>query len=515
MAINLKSYVINPWTKKADIDWKALFSDAAMGLRFLDDMIDLEVEKIDLILAKIEADPMSGSLKQVELDVWKRVKQTALDWRRTGLGVTAEGDMLAMLGVQYGSEFAIQVSEIVHRYVIGASYKESIRLAEERGAFLEYHCKYDMQVPMLGRLFSEEKTGCLEMSDFWKYEQFGRRNVATTTIAPVGSGSTLTQTTSGVEPLFLPFYKRRMKSDVADEITFTDGEGQGWAEFFVLHKGFEEWIEFNNYTYESNEDLQELFEKSPYKGSTANDIDYIAKVKMQGRIQRWVDHSISCTVNMNKDVTPKDVKAVYEEAWRSGCKGVTVYRDGSRSGVLVSSKEENLDESPVIRKRPKTLECDIHSTIIGGKNWKVIIGLLDDKPYEVFAYPQSLVTFPSDITKGWITKVSEDGNKRYMLTSTDEKHSVGDLCGTQGEIATAVCLPIAALLAMTGNVEYSVKILSKMDGNITSFSQGIKRVLIKYIENKDGLICPACGEPSLTMVEGCMKCTSCGESKCG
>jgi len=487
----------------------------------MDDLIDLEIEKIDKIIDKIKADPESDEIKAVELNLWNKVKQKAAEGRRTGLGVTAEGDMLAALGLKYGTVEATTFATAVHRKLAVNAYKSSIDMAVERGAFPVWDGEKDQQSVFLNRICD-----VLDQEYQEKWGKTGRRNIALLTIAPTGTTSLMTQTTSGIEPVFMPFYKRRRKTEDTKLCVFKDEVGDMWEEFFVIHPKLKVWYEVNsignvgvdNIAIEQlNEDeLQEIFKTSPYFGSTSNDIDYVEKVRMQGEIQKWVDHSISVTVNMPNSATEEMVSDVYKKAWQFGCKGVTVYRDGCRSGVLVSSTPKNEDgiEYKSAPKRPKTLDVDIYVKTALKKDWTIIVGLMGNKPYEIFAFEQlSNTEFPKEIEKGKLTKVAK---RHYRLTATKggKEYVIDNIINLMDDDEQYQTTRYSLELRHGIDPKFIVDDIDK-SSYITSFRKVIGRTLKNYIKDgESGGSCPTCGT-ILTYKEGCKSCPNCGYSQCG
>jgi ribonucleotide reductase alpha subunit len=529
LAINLYSYVVDPFTENAIFDEGLFKEHVRIAQRLMDDIVDLEIEKLDKIIAKIESDPEPQSAKYVELHVWQKIKDKAIRGRRTGLGITAEGDMLAALGLKYGTPEATDFSEEIHKTMAVESYKSSIKMAKERGAFPDWDLDTERFNPFISRIFHAIEY--FHDQELWinDYCKYGRRNISNLTIAPTGTTSMMTQTTSGIEPVFLPFYKRRRKTDDPSKVSFTDELGDTWEEYNVFHHKFVEWFissselsfeykgALNFLTSLPEDKLQELYKDSPYYGATSNDVDYIEKVKMQGRIQKWIDHSISVTVNMPEDVTEKTVSDVYMEAWKNGCKGVTVYREGSRSGVLVSTKEKKKDTDkfkPVQAfKRPQNVPCDIHIVKSKGEPYVVMVGILDGYPYETFAFKTSSSTkFPE---KGILSKRKTGW---YDLLSEDKKTIHAENLANIFEIPDEenVTRLVSGWLRSRGDIKYIVDILNKSKGDITTFSKVLARVLKKYIKDgeKSSEKCPNCGD-TLVFEEGCLNCKSCGHSKCG
>ena len=529
MAINLYSYVDEPFTKQAHFNFDKFINHVHKAMHLMDDIIDLELEKVDLIIAKIEADPEDADVRQVELNLWRKIKEMALKGRRTGLGITAEGDMLAALGLRYGSDEALEFAVGVHRTLALEAYRESVNMARERGAFKGFNAEKEKHNPMILRI---------KEADPALYEQmvkYGRRNIAMLTIAPTGTTSLMSQTTSGIEPVFRPVYRRRRKINPSDKdvkVSFVDNEGQAWEEFNVYHHKFVEWLRINGYDISrlqtiSDAELDEWVAASPYHNATANDIDWVAKVKMQGAIQKWVDHSISVTVNLPNSVTEALVADVYRTAWECGCKGITVYRDGCRAGVLVEKKSEpKSDTSARHGKRPKSIPADIVRFKNGSENWIAFVGLQDGRPYEIFTgkIEEDAMFIPPKITHGNIIKVrEEDGNTRYDFQYTDRygyTNTIGGISRLFDESFWNYAKLISGVLRYDMPIE---KVVSLIDGlhldseNINTWKNGVQRALKRYI--KDGTPskgkCPQCGQETMAYQNGCLTCMSCGYSKCG
>lgn len=533
LAINLYSYVKNPFTDKAEFDFDLFKSHIAYAQRLMDDIIDLEQEKIDIILSKIESDPETDEVKSVERQLWNKIKTKTLKGRRTGVGTTAEGDMIAALGYTYGTDAATDVSESVHKALALAAYRSSVQLAKERGAFQIYDSEREKDNPYINRL----KDADPELYD--EMVKYGRRNIACLTIAPTGTTSIMTQTTSGIEPVFLPVYKRRRKVNPNDpdiHVDYVDETGDAFEEYVVYHPKFLTWMKLNGYDPDSKytqEELDHLVEISPYHKATSNDVDWLAKVRMQGRIQKWVDHSISVTINLPNDVSESLVNTLYVEAWKSGCKGCTVYRDGSRSGVLISTKKEKpkqkyMAEEEHILKRPIELEADVVRFQNNKEKWIAFIGLINDRPYEIFtglADDDEGIFCPKSVSKGKIIKaIDENGNKRYdfqFINKRGYKTTIEGLSDkfnpefwNYAKLISGVLrygMPIDQVLKLVGGLELDNK-------SINTWKMGVERALKKYLPNgtkASGQKCPNCGQETLIYQEGCLICTSCGTSKCG
>ncbi len=523
LAINLYSYVEQPFTPKAKFNFNLFKKHVGLAQRIMDDIIDLELEKINAILDKIKADPEDPELKWVERRLWEKIKQKALEGRRTGVGITGEGDMLAGLGLRYGSENAIDFSTEVHKTVAIEAYRSSVNLARERGSFPVFDINREKDNPFINRLKDEDE-GLYE--DMAKY---GRRNISLLTIAPTGTTSLMTQTTSGIEPVFMPFYKRRRKVNPNDgkaKIDFVDEIGDSWEEFNVFHHKFEIWLEMNGHDIDAVKNMDDkkidaIIRKSPYYKATANDVDWISKVKMQGAIQKWVDHSISVTINLPKDASEELVSELYITAWNSGCKGCTVYRDGSRSGVLLKDDQNQ-------HKRPKSLEAEILRFNNNEEKWIAFIGLKAGKPYEIFTgiEDEEMFPLPKKITKGTIIKNrDEEGNKRYDFQYTDKygyKNTLGGLSHIFNPEFWNYAKLISSVLRHGMPIPDVVNLVSSLridSESINTWKAGVERALKKYIPDgtkaKTKLKCQDCGAASLIYQEGCLICTSCGSSKCG
>jgi len=527
LAINLFSYVKNPFTKQAEFDFGLYKEHVGLAQRIMDDIIDLEMEKIDAILAKIDADPENEELKHVERNLWVNIKEKCIQGRRTGIGITAEGDMLAALGLRYGSDEATEFSVEVHKTLALEAYKSSTYLAKERGPFTIYDAEREANNPFILRLKEADPVLYNNMV------KFGRRNIALLTIAPTGTTSLMTQTTSGIEPIFSTFYKRRRKVNPNDKnvkVTFRDEVGDSWEEFPVFHHKFVDWLRLNGYDPEEvsgmdDKAINEIIAKSPYYKSTANDVDWIAKVRMQGAIQKWVDHSISVTINLPSDVKEELVSELYLTAWKSGCKGATVYRDGSRDGVLISGKAETraVSDRPV---RPKVLDADVIRFSINEEKWVAFVGLKDNKPYEIFTglADEEIFPIPKSIVKGKIIKVKEEGNKtRYDFQYTDKYGYKKNIEGLShmfmpefwnyAKLISGVLrhgMPIADVVTLVESLRLDSE-------SINNWKNGVEKALKKYIPNgtKAKGKCGECGSDNLVYEEGCLICKDCGCSKCG
>lgn len=532
LAINLFSYVENPFTEAASFNSDLFTKHARLALRIMDDIIDLESEKIDGILKKINSDPEDDDTKFIERHLWEKIREKTLQGRRTGIGITAEGDMLAALGTRYGSEDAINFSVEVHKLLATEVYRSSVDLARERGPFPIFSYEREKNNPFIRRLAQNAPDVVEDM------KKYGRRNIAMLTIAPTGSVSICTQTTSGIEPVFLVSYKRRRKVNPNDKnvnVTFVDEVGDSWEEYNVFHPRFLDWLKVQGYDPEeaknyADDKLQELIKKSPYHQATSNDIDWVSKVRMQGAIQKWVDHSISVTVNLPKDVTEELVREVYKTAWESGCKGMTIYREGSRSGVLVSNdkNKEDLQEFQETKAppRPKVLEAEVVRFQNAHEKWIAVVGVLNNRPYEIFTGKAEEFYLPQWVTNGWVIKSrNEKGESRYDFQFSDKygyKVTIEGLSRSFDPIYWNYAKLISGILRHGMPLQYVVGLVEKLsftEDNINTWRNGVVRALKKFIP--DGTIagrraCPECGEQGgLVYKEGCISCTKCGYSKCG
>lgn len=516
LLMNLYSYVKNPFTENAKFDYELFFNHSKIAQKLMDDIVDIEIEKVEQIINKIKRDPESEDIKRVELNLWNRIKNKGQESRRTGLGITAEGDMLAAMGIKYGTEDSTNFCINIHKQLAKASYISSIEMAKDRGAFPIYDFAKEANNPFIKRIYKE-------LTEEQQQELFlyGRRNIANLTVSPAGTTSLMTQTTSGIEPLFLPFYKRRAKTEDKTKITFVDEVGDGWEEFYVIHPKFKIWYDINFKEEKEIEqltevELQEAFEKSPYFGATANDINWVEKVKMQGGIQKWIDHSISVTTNLPSTATEEEISEIYIQAWKSGCKGQTVYRDGCRSGVLISSKETVNDKFEYIDavKRPKELDCDIYHKTVIKQEWIILVGLLNNKPYEIFVIPEiDNHIFPNKIEKGKIIKVK---SKHYQLSGVlcDKTYYVENIVNLMDDTEQRQTRDYSTMLRHCINPSYIIDQIQSY-ASISSFQKAIERVLRNYIkEPKTKGSCPDCGT-ELTYQDGCVKCMNCGYGKCG
>lgn len=529
LAINLYSYVQNAFTKGAFFDFPLFKKHVAVAQRIMDDIIDLELEKIDAILDKIHEDPETDEVKGVEIRLWEKIKQKAKEGRRTGVGITAEGDMLAALGLRYGSDEAIDFAVDIQKTLAIEAYRASVYLAKDRGSFKIYDTRREENNPFIKRLKEADPDMYVEMV------KYGRRNIACLTIAPTGTTSLMTQTTSGIEPVFLPVYKRRRKVNPNDQnvrIDFTDESGDSYEEFIVFHHKFSEWMKANGYDttkHYTDDEIDELVGKSPYYKATSNDIDWVAKVRMQGQVQKWVDHSISVTVNLPSDVTEDLVGQLYIEAWKSGCKGCTVYRDGSRAGVLVSNKEKKQPgaQQEMPAKRPMELDADVVRFQNNKEKWIAFIGLYKGRPYEIFtgiADDEEGIMLPKAVTEGKIVKhYDAEGNSRYDFQFQNKrgfKTTVEGLSYKFDKEYWNYAKLISGVLRHGMPVHQAVELVASMEfdnENINTWKNGVERALKKYIPNgteATGEKCENCGSP-VVYQEGCLICKTCGTSKCG
>lgn len=531
VAINLYSYVDQPFTDKAKFNTKKFKSHVRKAMRIMDDIIDLELEKVEMIIDKIAADPETDDIRRVERQLWEKIRSKALAGRRCGLGITAEGDMLAAMGLRYGTKEALDFAVDIQKTLAIASYASSVEMAQERGAFPMYQSKREQNNPMIKRI--KEADGEL----YKKMVEHGRRNIAMLTIAPTGTTSLMTQTTSGIEPVFMPVYKRRRKvnpNDQAVNITFVDEVGDSWEEYNVFHHHFLTWaLSTHNITKEqivamNDQQVEDLVKKSPYYKATSNDIDWIAKVKMQGAMQKWVDHSISVTVNLPNDATEELVSKVYETAWKEGCKGVTVYRDGSRAGVLVKKGKKDDKAKAMPTKRPLSLEAEVVRFKNGPEEWIAFVGIYNGAPYEIFTgkIEEDAMYIPKRIEKGQIVKIKEpDNGTRYDFQYEDKygyTNTVGGISRLFDESFWNYAKLISGVLRNQMPIVDVVSLITSLhldSETINTWKNGVARALYKYIPNgthaKTGSTCPECGQDTLVYQEGCLVCTTCGHSKCG
>lgn len=538
LAINLYGYVVNPFTKEAYFHWDLFKKDAIIAMRYMDDIIDLELEKIDAILAKIQSDPEDDFLKLYEIQLWERIRDKTLRGRRTGLGVTAEGDMLAALGLTYGTDKATDFSEEVHKTLKLNAYKSSAIMAKERGAFPIFNFEREKNNPFIERIKQED-------FEVWVLMQhYGRRNIALLTIAPTGTASLMTQTTSGIEPVFLPVYKRRRKINPQEKdarIDFVDDEGIAWQEYPVFHHQFETWLETNGYNINiikgmTDEQREEVVKKSPYHKATSNDVDWIMKVEMQGRIQKHVDHSISVTVNLPKDTTEEIVSKVYETGWRSGCKGITVYRDGCRSGVLIAETEKKVIQDNHAPKRPKRLKAEIHRFQNALEKWIAVVGMKDGRPYEIFTgkLENGLSKLPPTVKECEVVKniietdeLNEKGEKirikRYDIEYIDSdgvkqvhtglNQAFNPEFWNYAKLISGIMrhgMPVIKLYELIDSLNFK-------EDYINTWKNGVARVIKRYVKDGEKFKgkCSECGSDQLEFKEGCLICSACGSSKCG
>ncbi|MBO7436454.1 MAG: adenosylcobalamin-dependent ribonucleoside-diphosphate reductase [Bacteroidaceae bacterium] len=546
LAINLYSYVKNPFTPKAKFDFDLFKKHVAIAQRIMDDIIDLEIEKIDMIQAKIASDPEDDETKYTEKRLWEKIMRKSTMGRRTGVGITAEGDMLAALGLRYGTDEATEFAEKVQRTLALAAYRSSVEMAKERGAFEIFDWKREQKNPFILRL----KEADPELYEDMK--KYGRRNIACLTIAPTGTVSLMTQTTSGLEPVFMPVYKRRRKVNRDDEnanITFTDENGDAFEEFIVFHHKFVEWMIVNGINPAqrfTSEEVDELVARSPYYKATAQDVDWVNKVKMQGAMQKWVDHSISVTINLPNDVSEELVNELYVEAWKSGCKGCTVYRDGSRDGVLVDAKSDkkadktqkdgkeptlapcDCEPRQVVEVRPRILEADVVRFQNNKEKWVAFVGILDGRPYEIFTGLQDDeegIVLPKTVEKGWIIKnIDEEGRKRYDFQFTNKrgyKVTIEGLSEKFDKEYWNYAKLISGVLRYQMPIDLCIKLIGSLDlgsENINNWKNGVERALKKYVQDGTavkGEKCTVCGSESLVYQEGCLICKNCGSSRCG
>lgn len=538
LAINLFSYVKNPFSPQAEFDFELFRVHVGKAQRIMDDIIDLEMEKIDKILEKIDSDPETLEVRGPERHLWEKIKRKTLMGRRTGVGTTAEGDMIAAMGLRYGTPEATDFSELVHKQLALAAYRSSVDMASERGAFEIFDAAREKDNPFLLRLKEADPALWDDM------QKSGRRNIACLTIAPTGTTSLMTRTTSGIEPVFLPVYKRRRKvnpSDTDVRIDYVDESGDAFEEYIVYHPKFLDWMEINGIEKRADytqEELDALVARSPYAGATSNDIDWMEKVKMQGRVQKWVDHSISVTINLPSDVSEELVNRLYVEAWRSGCKGCTVYRDGSRSGVLLSIEKKKKSEPaagqtpgeihPHVIKRPIELEADVVRFQNNKEKWIAFVGLMDGRPYEIFtglADDEDGIFCPKSVSHGKIIKaMNPDGTKRYdfqFVNKRGYKTTIEGLSDKFNPEYWNYAKLISGVLRYGMPIDQVLKLVSGLEldsQSINTWKMGVERALKKYLPNgtqASGQRCPNCGQETLIYQEGCLICTSCGTSKCG
>ena len=535
LAVNLYSYVENPFTEGATFNYEKFNKHVGMAQRIMDDIVDLELEKVNKIIEKIESDPETEEVKRVELNLWKKIKTKAIQGRRTGVGITAEGDMLAALNYKYGTPEATSFSTDIHKKLALAAYRSSVDMARDRGSFPIYDSVREEKNPMINRI-KEADPALYE--DMVKY---GRRNIALLTIAPTGTTSLMTQTSSGIEPVFMVSYKRRRKvnpNDAKVKVDFVDEVGDSWEEYNVFHHKFNTWLEVNGFDVNevatmSNDELNAIIAKSPYHGATANDVDWVEKVNLQGSVQKWIDHSISVTVNVPEDCPEDMVSKIYLTGWESGCKGITVYRDGSRSGVLISNDDKKEKEEAIAQfsetnapKRPEKLEAEIIQFNNEAEKWIAVIGLLDGRPYEIFTGgAEESFAILSHVQNGWVIKSkSEDGKTRYDFQYEDShgyKTTIEGLSRTFNKEYWNYAKLISGVLRHGMPLSFVVDMVNNLhlnDETLNTWKKGVARSLKKFIP--DGTkpaenTCPSCKEPSLVYEEGCLNCKSCGHSKCG
>ncbi|MBB3186499.1 adenosylcobalamin-dependent ribonucleoside-diphosphate reductase [Microbacter margulisiae] len=542
LAVNLYSYVVNPFTKDAYFDFDLFAQHVMYAQRIMDDIIDLEMEKINQILHKIDSDPENEAIKLAERHLWEKIRDKTLLGRRTGVGTTAEGDMLAALGLIYGTDAANEFSEKVHKVTALSAYRSSVKLAQERGAFEIYNAKREKDNPFIIRIKDADPDLYAQMV------KFGRRNIACLTIAPTGTTSMMSQTTSGIEPAFSCVYSRRRKvnpNDADVHVDFIDEVGDAWEEYIVFHHKFVTWMEANGYNpakHYSKAELDEMISKSPYYKATSADVDWLKKVQMQGRIQKWVDHSISVTINLPADVSEELVGQLYVEAWKSGCKGCTVYREGSRSGVLVTASQEKIEEAQSekdekdqscfcynnVIERPKELPCDVVRFQNNKEKWIAFVGLVNGRPYEIFtglADDDDGIVLPKQIVEGKIIKnKNEDGRSRYDFQFTNKRGYKTTIEGLSYKFDPEYwnyAKLISGVLRYGMPIDQVLKLVSGLQLNsesINTWKNGVERALKKYIPDgmtAEGKKCPSCGQETLIYQEGCLTCQSCGYSRCG
>ena len=541
LSLNLYSYVDQPFTDKAKFDFEKFARHVRIAQRIMDDIIDLEMEKIDLIIEKVKSDPQADDVKEAELHLWEKIREKSSKGRRTGVGITAEGDMIAAMGLRYGTQEATDFSVSVHKTLALNAYHSSVTMAEERGAFPIYDTGREAANPFIQRLKEADPQLYADMT------AHGRRNIACLTIAPTGTTSLMTQTTSGIEPVFMPVYKRRRKvnpNDTEVHVDFVDEVGDSYEEYIVYHRKFLTWMEVNGIDTHKNysqEEIDALVARSPYYKATANDVDWLMKVRMQGAIQKWVDHSISVTVNLPNSVDEALVSQLYIEAWRSGCKGCTIYRDGSRSGVMVSVKKKDKDKKKektekstialqpnVTEVRPKELECDVVRFQNNKEKWVAFVGLLDGHPYEIFTGLQDDeegIVLPKTVTKGRIIKqTNADGSHRYDFQFENRrgyKTTVEGLSEKFNPEYWNYAKLISGVLRYRMPISHVIKLVSSLqlkNESINTWKVGVERALKKYIADgtaAKGQVCPSCGQETLVYQEGCLICTNCGASRCG
>jgi ribonucleoside-diphosphate reductase alpha chain len=554
LSINLFSYVDNPFTENATFNYDKFAKHVQIAQRIMDDIVDLEMEKIELIMQKIDADPQSDEVKSTERHLWEKIQRKSAMGRRTGVGITAEGDMIAAMGLRYGTQEATDFSVNVHKTLALNAYRSSVTMAQQRGAFEIYDAKREEKNPFICRIKEADAQLYADM------QKYGRRNIACLTIAPTGTTSLMTQTTSGIEPVFMPVYKRRRKvnpNDADVHVDYVDEVGDSFEEYIVYHRKFIEWMRINGYDVEkryTQEEIDELVAKSPYYKATANDVDWLMKVRMQGAIQKWVDHSISVTVNLPNDVDEALVNKLYIEAWKSGCKGCTIYRDGSRSGVMIAASKKERKEAvvqnvaaekiadeadtelkdgscvppQVTERRPHELECDVVRFQNNKEKWVAFVGLLNGHPYEIFTGLQDDeegIVLPKTVTHGKIIKQTNgDGTHRYDFQFENKrgyKTTVEGLSEKFNPEYWNYAKLISGVLRYRMPIDHVIKLVGSLqlnDQSINTWKVGVERALKKYITNGTtavGQKCPVCGQETLVYQEGCLICTNCGASRCG
>ncbi|MBF1470979.1 MAG: adenosylcobalamin-dependent ribonucleoside-diphosphate reductase [Prevotella pallens] len=555
LSINLYAYVKNPFTKDATFDFDLFKKHAALAQRLMDDIVDLEMEKIDHIMEKIKHDPQSDEVKLAEYHLWEKIKEKSGKGRRTGVGITAEGDMIAAMGLRYGTEEATKFAVDVHKTLALSAYRSSVTMAQERGAFTIFDAKREEKNPFVLRIKEADSQLYADM------QKYGRRNIACLTIAPTGTTSLMTQTTSGIEPVFMPVYTRRRKvnpNDTDVHVDYVDEVGDSFEEYIVYHKKFLEWMKINGFDTTkkyTQAEINDLVKQSPYYKATANDVDWLMKVRMQGAIQKWVDHSISVTVNLPNNVDEALVNKLYVEAWRSGCKGCTIYRDGSRSGVMISvskkdkkkknekEKETNEDHDlnsseekhehtctppQVIEERPEVLDCDVVRFQNNKEKWVAFVGLLDGYPYEIFTGLQDDdegIVLPKSVTKGKVIKqTNADGTHRYDFQFENKrgyKTTVEGLSEKFNPEYWNYAKLISGVLRYRMPIDHVIHLVGSLqlkDESINTWKNGVERALKKYVTDgttASGQTCPVCGQETLVYQEGCLICTNCGASRCG
>jgi len=533
LALNLFGYVDQPFTKKASFNFDKFKIHAQYAQRIMDDIVDLEIEKVDRIIDKIQKDPETDEVKGTELNLWLKIREKSIQGRRTGVGITAEGDMLAALGLVYGSEKGVDFSVKIHKMLAVEAYRSSVEMARDRGAFPIYETRREEKNPFINRIKEADPELYKEM------EKYGRRNISMLTIAPTGTTSIMTQTTSGIEPVFMVSYKRRRKvnpNDKSSRIDFIDETGDSWEEYNVFHKNFKLWLELNKYDINeivnlNDEELNAIIAKSPYYKSTANDVNWLNKVKMQGAVQKWVDHSISVTVNVPEETEQEMISKIYLTGWESGCKGITVYRDGCRSGVLISNDKKEKEEENQFAvhnapKRPRKLEADVVKFYNNKEKWIAIVGILKDRPYEIFTgRAEDSFSILGKVDQGWVIKNRNgDGKARYDFQYLDKdgyKITIEGLSRTFNKEYHNYARLISGVLRHGMPLVYAVDMVSNLhleEVHLNTWKNGVVRTLKRYVPNgsvPDQNTCPDCGEAALVYEEGCLNCKSCGHSKCG